>query len=99
MDKGTNARAYYLINRCSNTTRAAQSAVCWVPLGATGAAFCPGLARFGKRNSLKLLINQDCTVNSHAGGHRFETGRSHFESIAYTPTSLRLCSFLVQGDT
>ena len=54
-----------------------QSAVCWVPLGATGAAFCPGLARFGKRNSFKPLINQACTVNSHAGGHRFETGRSH----------------------
>ena len=52
---------------------------CWVPLGATGAAFCPSLAALGHCNFLKSLIGQGRTANSHAGGHRFETGRSHFQ--------------------
>jgi len=40
----------------------------WVPLGATGATFCPGLAAFGNRNCFKSLTLQGCPVNSHAGG-------------------------------
>jgi hypothetical protein len=70
-----------------------------VPLGATGATFCPGLAGFGNRNCLKSLIVEGRTVNSHAGGHRFETGRSHFESINYGDVLKAVCSFLVQGAT
>jgi hypothetical protein len=46
----------------------------WVP---RVPPFCPGLAGFGNRNSVKSLIIQGGPVNSHAGGHRFETGRSH----------------------
>src|SRR5882672_729507 len=32
----------------------------------------------GKSNFIKPLILQGRSANSHAGGHRFEPGRSHF---------------------